>query len=122
MAEVRRTLGSRLARAGRGADLLRALALGDRSGLEPAVREAFARLGLAHLLAVSGLHLGLVGTLTFAGMRRGSRACRVSLHASMCAFRPLESPPSRRAPMRFSSGGRSRSGARSCFSQWRCSR
>ncbi len=40
-----------------GYGLLRALVFGDRSGLSDAVRAAFARFGLAHLLAVSGLHL-----------------------------------------------------------------
>lgn len=38
--------------------LFAALVLGDRSGLEPAVREQFARTGTAHLLAISGLHVG----------------------------------------------------------------
>lgn len=40
-----------------GYGLLRALVFGDRSGLSDEVRAAFARFGLAHLLAVSGLHL-----------------------------------------------------------------
>lgn len=44
--------------------LLRALALGDGSRLNDRVRERFAVLGIAHLLAVSGLHLGLVGVGT----------------------------------------------------------
>ena len=46
-----------------GVGLARALALGDRSGLPDSVRGAFERLGLAHLLAVSGLHVGLVAGL-----------------------------------------------------------
>ena len=48
-----------------GGSLLAALALGDRSGLTPPVREAFARLGLSHLLAVSGLHLVLIAVLSY---------------------------------------------------------
>lgn len=44
-----------------GSGLARALALGDRHALEPGVREAFQDLGLAHLLAISGLHVALVG-------------------------------------------------------------
>ena len=35
-----------------------ALVLGDRSGLPAQTREAFARTGTAHLLAISGLHVG----------------------------------------------------------------
>jgi ComEC/Rec2-related protein len=44
------------------AGLLEALALGWKADLETGTREAFARTGTLHVLAVSGLHLGLVGT------------------------------------------------------------
>ncbi|MEE9609080.1 MAG: ComEC/Rec2 family competence protein, partial [Myxococcota bacterium] len=62
-------LGGRVSAAGPGGALLRALAFGDRRDLSAETREAFARLGLAHLLAVSGLHLVLVASLVFAGFR-----------------------------------------------------
>ncbi len=68
---LRARLAERLARLGRGGDVLRALALGQAGALEPAAREACARIGVSHLLSVSGLHLGLVGALAFAGARRG---------------------------------------------------
>jgi competence protein ComEC len=45
--------------------LLAALAVGDREGLSPVTRDAFARLGIAHVLAVSGLHLALAAGLVF---------------------------------------------------------
>ena len=41
-------------------DVLRALILGDRSRISPALREAFHRSGVGHLLAISGLHIGIV--------------------------------------------------------------
>ncbi|PAP78641.1 DNA internalization-related competence protein ComEC/Rec2 [Rubrivirga marina] len=41
--------------------LLRALLLADRSGIEAGTLDAFRETGLMHLLAVSGLHVGLVG-------------------------------------------------------------
>ena len=66
---LRREISGELAAAGAGSGLLRALALGDRSGLSTEVRDAFRRLGLSHLLAVSGLHLGLVASLAFAVVR-----------------------------------------------------
>jgi len=44
----------------RGRALLGALALGEGGALPPAVRLAFDNTGTSHLLAVSGLHLGLV--------------------------------------------------------------
>ncbi len=52
------------------AGVLQALSLGGSSAVPSPVRDAFARAGLAHLLAVSGLHLGLVAVLLFAGIRR----------------------------------------------------
>lgn len=42
------------------AAVLRALVLGDRARISPEIRGAFSRTGTAHLLAVSGLHVGLV--------------------------------------------------------------
>lgn len=45
--------------------LLRALALGDRSGMQAKQRDLLGKSGLAHLFAISGLHLGLVAGLLF---------------------------------------------------------
>lgn len=42
------------------AAVVRAMTVGDRRALTPALREAYARSGMAHLLAVSGLHTGIV--------------------------------------------------------------
>ena len=44
------------------AALSAAVLLGDRSGLEPSVRRDFSRLGISHLLAISGLHLSVLIT------------------------------------------------------------
>ena len=49
--------------------LLAALGVGDRAGLGISTRDAFASLGIAHLLAISGLHLALVAGLIYAGLR-----------------------------------------------------
>ncbi|GAB4167085.1 MAG: DNA internalization-related competence protein ComEC/Rec2 [Geothermobacteraceae bacterium] len=48
------------------ASLLRALLLGDRDRFPEETRARIADAGLSHLLAISGLHLGLVGGLLFA--------------------------------------------------------
>ena len=37
-----------------------AMTTGDRSGITPALRNSYARTGASHLLAVSGLHVGIV--------------------------------------------------------------
>ena len=42
------------------ASMTRALLLGDRSGIDPELREAYQRAGVVHLLAISGLHVGLL--------------------------------------------------------------
>ncbi|MCB2188484.1 MAG: DNA internalization-related competence protein ComEC/Rec2 [Deltaproteobacteria bacterium] len=54
--------------------LLRALILGQRGQLPPTLKEAFADLGAAHLLAISGLHLGLVWGAAFLLCRLGLAA------------------------------------------------
>lgn len=40
--------------------VVRAMTAGDRSGITPGLREAYSRSGFSHLLAVSGLHTGIV--------------------------------------------------------------
>ncbi len=49
--------------------ILQALVLGDRSNLEDDTRRRFARTGLMHLLAVSGLHVLLVGMVLYGLLR-----------------------------------------------------
>jgi competence protein ComEC len=49
--------------------LARALTLGEQSVLDPGQKERFRRTGTAHLLAVSGLHLGLVVLAAFTALR-----------------------------------------------------
>jgi competence protein ComEC len=45
--------------------LYRALILGERQGISHDLREPFNKTGLGHVLAVSGLHIGLVAWITF---------------------------------------------------------
>lgn len=47
-----------------------ALTSGDRSFMSQEDMEALRNSGLAHLLAISGLHLGIVGTLVYFAVRR----------------------------------------------------
>jgi competence protein ComEC len=67
---LRRRASERLAGFGPGGDLLRALALGEQGALAAATREAWAALGISHILSVSGLHLALVAALAFGAARR----------------------------------------------------
>jgi competence protein ComEC len=91
---VRRALLERLDRACEPPDaaLLGALLLGERAELAPARREAFRAAGVAHVLAVSGLHVVLLigagaalGRLVVpAGLRR--RIALPVLLGSLCAY------------------------------------
>ncbi len=49
----------------------RAMIIGDRGGLDPDLAQRFRDAGVAHVLAVSGLHLAVVALLVFAAVRRG---------------------------------------------------
>lgn len=57
------------------APLVSALILARREGLDPDLRAAFARAGTAHLLAISGFHVGVIAML-LQGLLRGARASR----------------------------------------------
>jgi competence protein ComEC len=46
-------------------DLLRAMILGEKQNIPPQLRESISIAGLGHILAVSGLHIGLVSWLVF---------------------------------------------------------
>jgi competence protein ComEC len=46
--------------------LVHALVLARKDGLDPELRDAFAATGLAHLLAISGFHVGVVAALLLA--------------------------------------------------------
>ena len=49
--------------------VLQGVLLGDRSALDDDVRTAFTRAGVAHVLAVSGLHVGLIAAGAFFTLR-----------------------------------------------------
>lgn len=63
-----RALSSRL-EAGEAAAVVRAMTVGDRSALGSELRAAYARSGMSHLLAVSGLHMGIVFVLINLALR-----------------------------------------------------
>ncbi len=44
---------------------MRALIIGDRSGIDDSIRQCFALTGMAHVLVISGLHLGFVAAAAF---------------------------------------------------------
>jgi competence protein ComEC len=49
--------------------IIKALLIGDRSEVSQKTRDFFNRIGTAHLLAISGLHIGIVATIAFWAFR-----------------------------------------------------
>ncbi|MBW2603078.1 MAG: DNA internalization-related competence protein ComEC/Rec2 [Deltaproteobacteria bacterium] len=45
--------------------VLKALIVGDRNAISPELRTSFNRVGAGHLLAISGLHIGIIATASF---------------------------------------------------------
>ena len=54
----------------REAGIITAMVLGEKSGLEDEVRELYRENGIAHVLAISGLHISLIGFGLFALLRK----------------------------------------------------
>jgi competence protein ComEC len=63
---LRGRIARELEAAGPGGPLLAALSVGERAELARGVRRDFARLGLTHLLSVSGLHVVIAAGIAFA--------------------------------------------------------
>lgn len=65
--QVRRSFSDLVDRSGAGAAgaVLKALVIDDRTGISPQMRQTFNRAGVGHLLAISGLHIGIVATVAF---------------------------------------------------------
>ncbi len=61
--------GLRIRLPGETGAIAAALIVGDRAGISPATTEALRESNLAHLLAISGLHMGLVTALVFGAAR-----------------------------------------------------
>ena len=71
LSDWRKNIGSRLRSVteGEAQDVLLALIIGDQSQISEDLRSDMAKSGLAHVLAISGLHLTLVAGGAFAAMR-----------------------------------------------------
>ena len=91
---------SRLGLSGDVAAVVGAMAAGDRRGMTPELREAYSRAGASHVLAVSGLHVGIVFLLfnmllAWLPLVRHGQVIRavavvvpIWIYAAMCGFSP----------------------------------
>ena len=50
--------------------IFKAAILGDKAELDPEIKELYQRNGISHLLALSGLHLSLIGAAVYGGLRK----------------------------------------------------
>lgn len=69
--------------------IVEAVILGRRTGIHPGIEETFARTGTMHILAVSGLHIGIVGAVMLAflkGIRLPARGAYVITIICICVF------------------------------------
>jgi competence protein ComEC len=72
--------------------VLAALVIGDESGIDRPVREAFTRAGIVHVLSISGLHVGLVAAAAFTAARwMLARSSWLLLHADVDRLAALAS-------------------------------
>jgi competence protein ComEC len=62
-------------RPGGAAPILNALTTGERAGIPADVQQAFTRSGLAHVLAISGMNVGVLAALVFVALRRLLALC-----------------------------------------------
>lgn len=91
-------------------DIMQALAIGNQTGIDRLLRASYSRTGVAHLLSVSGLHVGiifLILNLLFGWirlLRRGYIALGILVILSLCGYAVLTglSPSVIRAVIMFS--------------------
>ncbi|MDN3639618.1 DNA internalization-related competence protein ComEC/Rec2 [Simiduia curdlanivorans] len=68
-------------------DVLIALTIGDSSLLTPSVRNTFQRTGTSHLMAISGLHVGIMALCGYwFGRGIGALILLLSLRSTVCMF------------------------------------
>lgn len=51
--------------------ILAAMVLGEKAGMDPEVKELYQKSGISHLLAISGLHISLIGNAFYQWLRKG---------------------------------------------------
>lgn len=91
-------------------DIIQALAIGNQADIDPELRDHYSRAGVAHLLSVSGLHVGIIFmilNLLFGWVRlirRGYIALGIIVICALCGYTILTglSPSVIRAVIMFS--------------------
>ncbi|MBW2516323.1 MAG: ComEC/Rec2 family competence protein [Deltaproteobacteria bacterium] len=78
LSQARRAMAALIESAGQGPStaVLKALVIGDRAALTSELRDQFNRAGVGHVLAISGLHIGIVAAVSFFLFQRLLRLVR----------------------------------------------
>jgi len=69
---------------GQESGLLKAMVLGEKSELDADVKELYQRNGISHLLAISGLHISLVGLGLYHFLRKVTGSCALAGVPTVC--------------------------------------
>lgn len=78
LARLRGRLSDSVAACGGADGILGAMLLGEKAGLDAEVKSLYQRAGISHILAISGLHVSLLGI----GLYRLLRRCRLTYGAA----------------------------------------
>jgi competence protein ComEC len=78
LGQARRAVGALIDSAGKGPStaVLKALVIGDRAAITSELRTSFNRAGVGHILAISGLHIGIIAAVSFFLFQRLLRLVR----------------------------------------------
>ena len=82
---------------GQSAEIMKAMLLGEKGGLDPELKDLYQGAGIVHILAISGLHILMIGMGVFRLLRRlraGNKAAAVSAMAVMMASGNVPNMPS----------------------------
>lgn len=50
--------------------MMKSILLGDKSGLNEEIKDLFQKSGISHILAISGLHIAMIGGIFYKGLKR----------------------------------------------------
>lgn len=81
--QLRKFLSGKLSQAlpGEEASVMQTMLLGEKNDLDPELKELYRRSGIAHILAISGLHISMLGM----GLYRLLRKCAVPMKGAAAA-------------------------------------
>ncbi len=70
----------------RQSNLLSALLLGDKTGLDSTIKDNFRDAGISHIIVVSGLHLSVITSFIFTVIQKFSKSRKLASAITICAI------------------------------------